>query len=404
MYLSDMVYFATNRPPGADGKYRGLYPDDGPILFRVGHGVVKEKREWNDPNDSYALSLDSLETFFEAPRNQKTGSEPVLGSKELFSELQGRMRREKRDLLIYIHGFANTFKSAMERARQLQDYWGPVVDQSRPLEKVPEDDRCITLAVCWPSDGKVFSGFSPYAAYHDDRHDAELSGLAIARMFDAFQRHIATCDPAALCNQKIHLVAHSMGVFALTHAVRRLRRIGAVQPRALIFDTAFLMAGDDEDDVLSDKERLAPLTGLSRRIYAYHSLQDLAVWKAASVIGGPRIGYRGPRDFNTLPDNVISVDCSRVSRSDRGEEAAHQYYRTRAEVLRDVQQVLAEVPDAEIQGRRADPTRPRRFLIEDDERLHQESVFGSGSRSSGRRRRDARGRYQSFDADEGATS
>ncbi|MFP3386352.1 alpha/beta hydrolase, partial [Tritonibacter sp. SIMBA_163] len=76
--------------------------------------------------------------------------------------------------------------------------------------------------------------------------------------------------------QRIHLLAHSMGNFALRHAVQGMRlHVGDQLPR--LFDEVLLMAADADNDALSHPDKLAPLERLARRVTTYYNVQDLAL-------------------------------------------------------------------------------------------------------------------------------
>jgi esterase/lipase superfamily enzyme len=93
----------------------------------------------------------------------------------------------------------------------------------------------LIVMFSWPSNGEVFLSYN----YFSDREDAEVSGIAMARALQRFAEflvdlrasdfktltaarrrgEVATAEDLRQCERKIHLVAHSMGNWALRHAL-----------------------------------------------------------------------------------------------------------------------------------------------------------------------------------------
>jgi len=384
MSRNDRVYFATNRAPGPDGLYDGRYADLSGVLFRVGECLVPEKRRWRDPNRSYGLSPDSLNTYEERMATLAEGSDEIRGTSAMFAEIQSRMRTEKRDLVVYIHGFANDFQSSLERGAQIRDWYG---DSGRGFDDqrhINHKDQMLSLVMAWPTDGAVLgqttstidSDNVPQWTYYSDRDDAEISGMFMARAFEAFIRFVTQSNRDDLCNRRIHIVAHSMGVYALRWGMQKLRT-SSWMPRSAVFGNVFLMAGDEDADALERPEKLASLAEISEQVLVYHSQQDLPIKKSPIVTDlGPRIGLRGPRNMNSIPGNVISINCSRVSETVGNDDHHHQYYRSRPEVVRDVRMVFSGLLQDDIPGRRR--IGDRQFIIDEDRAFNRRHRLTSG--------------------------
>ena len=77
-----------------------------------------------------------------------------------------------------------------------------------------------------------------------------------------------------ICNQRIHLVAHSMGVWALHHAVSRLAGELQMEPLPRIFEHVLLMAADEDDDTFEHPLKLGLLPGMAKFVHVYHSRSD----------------------------------------------------------------------------------------------------------------------------------
>jgi esterase/lipase superfamily enzyme len=254
----------------------------------------------------------------------------VTGSARLFQELREKMQAEGQDALIYIHGFANGFDSAMARAAQIKEAYRITPYRDGQAGEPYEPSM---FAFSWPSDGKI----QPPWKYASDRDDAALSGVAMAR---ALRRFVDFLNEGEACRQGLHLVAHSMGNWALRHAVLGLRALMSERRLPKIFENAFLMAADEDEDCFEHAGKLAALTQLAQAVHVYHSRDDLALKVSdATKANMDRLGASGPRSFSGINARIAAIDCGKVDRTEVA-HGNHQYYRLREEVIADVRQVL----------------------------------------------------------------
>ncbi|HEY7382049.1 MAG TPA: alpha/beta hydrolase [Beijerinckiaceae bacterium] len=346
------VRFATNRNPvRGRALFGNAFRDDNPAHYVT--GSIDVTRLSNLPDTGWTPDPQSLHIDEPAPpladvataaagASADAGATPARGIIEFAEE---RAASEELDVfasaaqfgLVLLPGFASTFHDSMRRAAQVAHAYG----------------TGNVFCFSWPANGVV-----DLDNYRLDRADAKASGAAmanaLAQLFALLQRVEERRRP------KLHLVAHSMGVFALRHAVQQIR---AEQPRLLaerVFQTALLMAGDEDDDALADDNRLRPLLKLARRvaIYCCHGDVPLGISQGPGL-NGARLGHTGPRMWDSLPaEGVELVDCSDVATThdDFGRtHFGHQYYRLSPRVITDVVQVLAGRPPRQIGGRMLDP-------------------------------------------------
>lgn len=272
--------------------------------------------------------------------------EEVLGSARLFETLRRDLKDSRRDLMIFIHGFAGTFAGTAIRAAQVRHLYG--LNGSEP----------VTVFFSWPANGEIF----PSSHYFSDREDAEMSGIAMARalkklldfledlrrqdnetLLDARRRNdVSRLDELRECRRKIHVVAHSMGNWALRHAVQKLREFENFRHLPRIFDNVFLMAADADADALHEQHKLAPLLELANMVHVYHARGDLALQISDRTKGNPdRLGADGPSGIDSLDPRIIAIDCTDVSETVPS-HGRHQYYRIRPEVIEDVRLSLRD--------------------------------------------------------------
>jgi esterase/lipase superfamily enzyme len=214
------VFFATNRNPveAKDGHFGERFHPDGPMFFRV--GAAELDKVSTDPDKGYAIR--KVRVFDEKLGGDGNEVAKLLGSTKLFTDLRTRMTKDKHDVIVLIHGFACSFADSLRRAAQIRQAY-----LVQPPGKGAAYEPYVGV-FSWPSNGRV----QPPWEYHSDRDDAAASGTAMARFMTRLLDFLA--GGADRCEQKIHLVAHSMGNWALRHAVQGL--IGRGRPGAATSD------------------------------------------------------------------------------------------------------------------------------------------------------------------------
>jgi esterase/lipase superfamily enzyme len=222
--------------------------------------------------------------------------------------------------LMLLPGFAASFLDTLRRTAQVATAYGAA------------EAYCFS----WPANGRV-----SFDDYRSDQRDARDSAGTIAI---ALERLLAATDALAGEVPRIEIVAHSMGAFALRHAVQIIRAQRPELLRQSPFAGAFLMAADDDFDTLGDAGKLGPLLTLAKRVTVYTAGGDLALTASQIVNRFSRLGMFGPKDLAALPQHVTRVDVTAHSSTagDVGESHFnHQYYRLAPGVIKDVRQVLA---------------------------------------------------------------
>jgi esterase/lipase superfamily enzyme len=200
------VYYATNRnEAGTAAK-----PDFGPNLHQKGPEYLRFGSAEVAP-PAKAGGDYKVTSVYLAPEQipgvtSKKSSKEILGSRRIFEELREKMKAEKSDLILSIHGYSSGFRTALERAAQVKQEYAGI---GRPVE---------VGVFSWPADGDM----TPWISYYRDRDDAKASGIAIARAFLKLLEYFAELDKSQFCWQRLHLVAHSMGNYALRYALQSI--------------------------------------------------------------------------------------------------------------------------------------------------------------------------------------
>ena len=323
------VYFGTNRNPlpARDPRDFGHQLNNRGSFLRFGKAQVSDE-------------LDSVEEVAVAPERLRPGRRSqLLGSNTIFAEIRESMRAGV-DTVLFIHGFNYSFHEALIDAALLK----------RTYETAETPYTFFVFS--WPSDGSLM----PYIAYANDRADARTSGAALGRgllKLGEYVRRVSNelgprvrsdlgRDAEAarlrkeLCAGRLHLMAHSMGAYALRHAVQGMRReVGDDLPR--LFDEILLIAADEDADAFEHDHKLALLPRLGRRVTVYHNREDIPLAISDLTKGNPdRLGGDGPAHPHLLPAKVTVVDCTDVVEGFQ----EHRYHNNNEIVKAEIRSIL----------------------------------------------------------------
>jgi len=206
---------------------------------------------------------------------------------------------EKKDALIFIHGFNTTFAEAARRTAQI----------SFDLLF-----KGATGFFSWPSTGTKFS-------YLADADKAEAS----VPDFSTFLMKILNGTEI----ERLHIIAHSMGSRVLTFSLKDLDKDISFQQKAHIIQQIILGAPDIDQKTF--KKTLLPAfkkMGKGRTLYS--SERDFPISLSEGFRGGrPRLGDAGKSIF--VEEGLDTVEASGLSTRD-----SHGYLFNTKEVLTDI--------------------------------------------------------------------
>ncbi len=324
------VRFATNRNPVSGPDMFGpRYRDNSPKHYVT--GSVNVIRLSNLPDSGWVPDPNSLQV--DPPVNAATFEPNLSSGNDIISFVRDRIASElvasasPQYGLILLPGFDSTFRDSMSRAAQVMSNYKAA------------DVFCFS----WPSQGKL-----DIPSYKADRDAAVKSAYAVA---DSLRKLFVTLASLKSNLPVLHIVAHSMGNYALRNAIQL---IPTKDRNKVLFESAFLMAADENYDALSKATELKPLITLAKKVLVYKNGGDIALSASSIINGYPRLGSWGPRDLKKLPKTVMSIDCSDVGAT-QGDNGAshfgHQYYRLSPWVINDVCQVLEGKSPDKIDGR-----------------------------------------------------
>jgi esterase/lipase superfamily enzyme len=239
-----------------------------------------------------------------------------------------------RNLLVFIHGFDNSFENAITRAAFNQQWFA---------ESGLAGAETTVVAFSWPSMGKLITLPFPDAAYRRDQTVAGQSGLPISTFFANLEPVVSS---ARAKGNRVFLLAHSMGNWALQAAIESWFAHG--NGDALLFDEVMLAAADEIYNTFEylPAGRLSGLERLGRRTSTYASEQDAILKLSMAVnLGAKRLGQDGPHDRANLtrfpPEKYRMVDCSGFTDYALNLASSHQYYRRSPGVRMDIANTMA---------------------------------------------------------------
>jgi esterase/lipase superfamily enzyme len=317
--MTATVYFATNRVLTGPAEQWQSY----------GSGIVS-------PSDPTALTYG---TAFIADASLTADTTGAINSIQSISK--GRfdpgsaadLSSPGRNLLVFIHGFDNSFEDALTRAAFNQQWFRQ--------SGIAAADTTV-IAFSWPSLGKLLSFPVPWEDY---QHDQTMAGQSDGHLMNFFATLRPILTAARASGSRIFLLAHSMGNWALQGAVESWFVHG--NPAAPLFDEVFLAAADERYDSFGFPlyGRLSGLHLLTRRTSIYYSRHDDVLQLSMTVnLGAQRLGQDGPlhRTDPALfpPARYRMVDCTGFTDYDVNFASSHQYYRRSPAVRADIAAVM----------------------------------------------------------------
>jgi esterase/lipase superfamily enzyme len=326
-FSSEFVYFATNREPSAAAaamKDPDLFFGDecGDLSYGVCEISIPYKRT---PGTLPEPSIWSLE-FTQDPRKHVVLMEiQRLPDAEFWMALRKKVDASPtRQLMLFVHGYCATFRDAARRTAQMSydmNYQGPAMFFS------------------WPA-GSDLEGIQERANYLKDLRRAEASDEDLIKVIENISRWSGA--------ERVHLVAHSMGNFILTEALKTIDDRNGKKGNPPRFFDQVVMAAPDLDAKGFVKSSGKRLRGFSRRITVYASKQDKALKLSKSVNGFEPLGLLN--EFSRQGAEAKLYELVDASTAESGWfDSGHVYYGDMPEMLVDLAFVFRGLPASSLQ-------------------------------------------------------
>lgn len=252
------------------------------------------------------------------------------GTQRMFYELYKNMSsagKKSNDVLIFIHGFAHSFDDELETIQQLKKIY--IDNKYSPIENI--------IFVSWPSSITVFP-----LTYFDDKGASINAGHSLMRLFYLYTQFLSDVfsnPDLRPCNQKIHLMAHSMGNRVLQSMLYSLKKENIKR----VIDQVLLLNADVSFRVFEDDENsFNKLPLLANRISIYVNKGDdiLGLSQFSKNILTARLGKAGPSNVDKFKDVLSIIDCTKVKNdiltSFKFEIGDHWGYLSSSQVQKDI--------------------------------------------------------------------
>lgn len=313
------VYFATNRPVAGKGLQVSGYGNG--IISPSDSGQVTYATAFVEGTD---LATDTSGRIVEIQDVSRGGfSAAALGD----------LGQTKRNILVFLHGFDNSFEDAIARAAYNREWMA--------ASGVVSADMAIVV-FSWPSLGRLIGAPFIWSDYKRDQIVAGQSGVHVKNFFEQLRPLLRR---ARASGSRCYLLCHSMGNWALQAAVESWFSHGNVA--AELFDEAILAAADEQFDSFNFPMpgRLSGLASLAHHVSVLYSEADTVLMFSATVNGGMRrLGQEGPHNRADLtefpPTRFRMFDCTAYRDYAFNIASPHQYYRRSPRARLDIISVL----------------------------------------------------------------
>ncbi len=266
-------------------------------------------------------------------RKSKLTADNLGGSQRMFYELYKNMSstKDRSDVLLFIHGYAYDFDDELKAILDLKKIF--IDNPESPIEHI--------LFVSWPASSSIVP-----MTYFDDKASSINSGTSLMRLFyfyTQFLKDIFSNRDLAPCNQRIHIMAHSMGNRVLQSMLYSLKKENILR----VIDQVLLLNADVTYKVFEDSEdSFNKLPLLANRISIYLNRKDtiLGISQFTKNILTPRLGKNGPSNIEPFKDIVSIIDCTFIENdildSFKFEIGNHWGYLSSSQVQNDIFQNL----------------------------------------------------------------
>ncbi len=289
------VWFATNRAYSAAAAGKRSFAD------KIGEQLTCGRCIVNIPVDRHTKGNVESPSWWQLrdPKKHFTIRGIEVLKKSSFAD-----QLDDRDVLLFVHGFSNTFEGAIFRTAQIHHDLGFV---GRPL------------AFCWPSLGKLNE-------YEADQALADESVGALLELLVALCSRMDQQDGSAEEGAKIHIIAHSMGNRLLLQAMYRLARTESVHVGSRRFGQIILAAPDVGAIMFNN---LVPyVVEAAGQTTYYYCSYDAALSVSREINRYEPVGLMAYFDDGICTINANGVGTSFLS--------SHDYYASTREVLADI--------------------------------------------------------------------
>ncbi|MEO1277347.1 MAG: alpha/beta hydrolase [Planctomycetota bacterium] len=244
--------------------------------------------------------------------------QPAFASAYVAKKLLARVRKQKRNVLFFVHGYNNNMKAVLDRAHELEKTYDVEV-----------------IAFSWPANG---GGARGVASYLSDKADARASAGALSRCLAKLHEYLDTFNRERLaavyakadalygpeskgkhkddferrdeyisthsergCPFTVNLMLHSMG----NYLYKQVMCSSAYQGRLLTFDNVVMVAADTNN--ANHACWVDPIRARNR-VYITINESDRALRASRIKSGQEQLARLGHFPFNLYAESAVYVD------------------------------------------------------------------------------------------------
>ena len=357
------VFFVTNRKMIIEDNQNQQFINFGEEINNETSSLYFGKAKVSNNKEKVSNNKEEVNT------SRVTNSTELCCSQDILEEVREHMVKGI-DTIILFHGFKNTFNDAIIGAAELKDLY----------ENKGDCDYTI-IVFSWPSDGNSLSYFRDR---NDARNSGEIFGSGLYQMAQFLTKICQIKGNKKIVSDNIeneileeqnnktnfgclHIIAHSMGNYALRHTLQKFYEIYKEDEDQTpeIFDETILIAADEDGDSFEHEYKLNFLPSLTKRLSVYFNQKDIALkmsdWLRDNIHllamninllnwgqlllyqlfkkdndNTYRLGSQGPSQLHNIPNNVFLINCEDVVSG----FLKHDYHKTAQAVCRDISYTL----------------------------------------------------------------
>lgn len=243
---------------------------------------------------------------------RRAGAHPnapfVIDKVEIFDDFaQLEMAQGKRSILVYVHGFATSFSSALQTAATI-------------ASSIPYDGKILVYA--WPSRGDI----GP-RSYNYDRESALRSAAFLTKIIE----QVLELENVA----EVNLIGHSLGNLPLIETLWDLRR-QIVSKRQSKLGQIILCSPDLDRDYF--EQRAGAIAPLAKGVTLFASGRDRALLISREMAGGKARAGEVPPEGPIVVNGIDTIDATLAGSN---LDLNHNAYAQVDALIKDVGQLLA---------------------------------------------------------------
>ncbi len=310
------MYVITNRNLKPNGKGLDVFGSkpnlEGPNELRLLR-VTRSEKSYKVELIDDRLSKSQVQELKVKHRLDVDPSGTWYASLRVACELMDRARKEKKHLLIYVHGYNNDLADILGTAEKLEKLYNVIV-----------------VPFTWPANGG--GAISGTTAYLSDKQDARVSADALNQLIakaQAYHELLTSAGNQKLwqqaskkypdnpeqayayyaelqdkqCKVSINLMCHSMGNYLLKYALKP----ASSAVRGLVFDNISLVAADANN---LEHEQWVECLQVRHRVYIVINEKDHALQWSRRKPGQEQLARLGHYLKNLYASNAFYLDVT----------------------------------------------------------------------------------------------